>query len=87
MKNILYIEMCNFKDYPLGGHLSFAIHLTTAMEGEIDLAGTRTDELYPERKWTEYKYNGFVYKFYNIKNIKKISRNHLFQDELLHFLK
>lgn len=29
MKNVLYIELCNYKDYPLGGHLSFAIHLTT----------------------------------------------------------
>ena len=64
MKKIIYIELCNFKDYPLGGHLSFAIHLATAMGGDIDLAGCRTDHALKERTWHKnvlvcgYEYEG-----------------------------
>ena len=40
----LFIELCNYSDYPLGGHLSFALHLTQAMKGEIDLIGITTEK-------------------------------------------
>lgn len=72
MKNILFIELCNYKDYPLGGHLSFAIHLATAMKGEIDLVGMRTDDQYPVGKWSDCEYCGYKYHFFNIEN-KKVS--------------
>lgn len=71
MKNILCIELCNYKDTPLGGHLSFALHLTTAMQGDIDLVGYRTDELYPVGKWSDCEINGFIYHFFNIENKQK----------------
>lgn len=71
MKKILYIEECNFKDYPLGGHLSFALHLIRAMKGDIDLAGIRTDNDYPEGKWSICEYSGYKYEFYNMKNVEK----------------
>lgn len=71
MKKIIYIELCNFKDYPLGGHLSFAIHLATAMGGDIDLAGCRTDHALKERTWhTNVPVCGYEYEFYNIRNIE-----------------
>lgn len=70
MKKILYIEMCNFKDYPLGGHLSFALHLTAAMAGDMDLAGCRTDDSLKDGMWHDVEYSGYMYHFYNIKNVK-----------------
>lgn len=69
MKNILYIELCNFENYPLGGHLSFALHLTTAMQGDIDLAGIRTDRTLAEGEWHDVDFCGSTYHFYNIKNV------------------
>ena len=69
MKNILFIELCNFTDYPLGGHLSFATHLATAMQGDIDLVGIRTDTRFPERTWSKIELCGHTYNFFNVKNI------------------
>lgn len=71
MKKILYIELCNFKDYPLGGHLSFALHLTTAMQGDIDLVGERTDFEMKEGEWTKCEIDGNTYNYYNVINRKK----------------
>lgn len=68
MKQILYIELCNFVDYPLGGHLSFAKHLTTAMHGEIDLAGICTDNINQEGLWSNRNINGYGYNFYCVKS-------------------
>lgn len=67
---ILYIELCNFRDYPLGGHLSFALHITKAMQGNMDLVGIATDPKEIIGKWT-YKYiENYQYKIFNIAYIK-----------------
>lgn len=71
MKKILFIELCNYNDYPLGGHLSFAIHLSTAMRGQIDLVGIRTDDVFPEGKWLDVEVNGYRYNYFNLKNQKR----------------
>lgn len=71
MKKILYIELCNFVDYPLGGHLSFAIHLATAMSGDMDIVGVRTDRLLPVGTWVVEEFCDFRYNFFNLANIKK----------------
>ena len=68
MKAILYIEFCNFVDHPLGGHLSFAKHLTTAMKGDIDLVGITTDGDFPVGEWQKRVIGGYEYNYYNIKN-------------------
>ena len=69
MKTVIFIELCNYKDYPLGGHLSFAKHLTMAMRGEIDIVGIETDPESPTGCWTKKIIQGFDYNFYNIKNV------------------
>ncbi len=63
---ILFIEICNYVDYPLGGQLSFAKHLTRAMGGEIDLVGCTTDMNEPLRKWTTKVIEGYKYNIFNI---------------------
>lgn len=68
MKAILYIEFCNYVDHPLGGHLSFAKHLTTAMKGDIDLVGITTDGDYPVGEWQKRIISGYEYNYYNIRN-------------------
>ena len=35
MKNIIFIELCNFVDYTLGGHLNFANNLTYAKTDDV----------------------------------------------------
>ena len=69
----LFIELCNFQDYPLGGHLSFALHLTQAMEGNIDLVGITTDPAEKVGKWTTKTIHRFNYRIYNVAYIKKHS--------------
>lgn len=86
MKKIIYIELCNFKDYPLGGHLSFALHLTTAMRGDIDVAGCRTDNLYPIGKWVDCEINGFQYHFFNMLNMKKSFKKPIIPSRITAFL-
>lgn len=71
MKKIIYIELSNYVDFPLGGHLSFAKHLTTAMKGDIDLVGISTDNSLSIGVWSRKEISGFVYNFFNIKNIDK----------------
>lgn len=71
MKQILYIEACNFRDYPLGGHLSFALHLTAAMKGDIDIAGIRTDDEMQEGQWGECEIAGYRYEYYNLGNVAR----------------
>lgn len=71
MKAILYIEFCNYVDHPLGGHLSFAKHLTTAMKGDIDLVGITTDAESPLGEWGKRMIGSYEYNYYNIRNQKK----------------
>lgn len=69
----LFIELCNYSDYPLGGHLSFALHLTQAMKGEIDLIGITTEKTDKIGEWTQKKIHGFCYNIFNVAYIKKTS--------------
>ncbi len=66
---ILFIELCNYKDYPLGGHLSFAKHLTRAMQGDMDLIGYTTDSEIPLGKWVQMTISGYNYNIFNVSYI------------------
>lgn len=69
MKEVIFIELCNYRDYPLGGHLSFAKHLTMAMQGDIDIVGIKTECPSPTGCWIKEVIQGFEYNYYNIKNV------------------
>lgn len=73
----LYIELCNFKDHPLGGHLSFAKHLTCAMQGDLHLVGITTDPSEPIHQWYTKKIEGSTYTIFNVYRTIKTSKRPL----------
>lgn len=83
--NILFIELCNFIDYPLGGHLSFAKHLARAMQGTIDLAG-KTSEPSPTGIWLNREIEGYRYNYYNVAVIKKTVEQPLVPSRITDYL-
>lgn len=68
-KKILFIELCNFVDYPLGGHLSFAKHLTRAMGGGLDLVGITTSGSEPVGEWSTKTVEGADYRTLNVAKV------------------
>ncbi len=63
---ILFVELCNFCDYPTGGHLSFALHLLAAFGDELKLVGINTEDNFVSEKgkWTKKNINGIEYDFF-----------------------
>ncbi len=75
-KKILFIEVCNFVDYPIGGYLAFAKQMITAFGSELYLVGMSTDDT-PIGKWIKKDINGITYNFFSVKkcqptNVKTI---------------
>ena len=71
---ILFIEECNYVDYPTGGHLSFAIHMLGAFGNQLKLVGINTEKNdIPVGTWTKRKINGIEYDYFNLKNATKNS--------------
>ena len=73
----IYIELCNFKDHPLGGHLSFAKHLTRAMQGDLHLVGITTDPSEPIHQWYTKEIEGSTYTIFNVYRTIKTSKKPL----------
>lgn len=69
----IFIELCNYIDYPLGGHLSFAKHLTATMQGDLYLAGISTNIHEPIGEWYTKQIQGFNYPMYNVAYIERKS--------------
>lgn len=76
-ERILFIEFCNFTDYPLGGHLSFAKHLTRAMAGGMDLVGLTTDAEEPVGEWQVKIVEGAEYRVLNVARVVPSSKRPL----------
>lgn len=68
-KRILLIELCNYEDYPLGGHLSFAKQLIKAFGNELALVGITTDDKIPVGCWTKRIIEGIEYDYFSVKKI------------------
>lgn len=73
----IFIELCNFKDHPLGGHLSFAKHLTCAMQGDLHLVGITTDPSEPIHQWYTKEIEGSTYTIFNVYRTIKTSKKPL----------
>ncbi len=72
MQKILFIEDCNYVDYPTGGHLSFALHMLGAFGNRLKLVGINTDgNNIPEGVWTKRTINNIEYDFFNLENAQK----------------
>ncbi|MBN2400390.1 MAG: glycosyltransferase family 4 protein [Candidatus Aminicenantes bacterium] len=64
-KKFILIEPCNFKDYPVGGQLTFAKQLAAVFCNEIALVGLG-DEGEPIGKWFKKRLNGLEYDYFAI---------------------
>ena len=51
MKRILIIDFCNYYDYQIGGHLTFAKSLMKAFGNQLALVGITTDRSDPIGRW------------------------------------
>lgn len=81
----IFIELCNFKDFPLGGHLSFATHLTRAMQGNLHLVGISTDTSEPVHQWFQKEIEGANYTLFNVYFTKKSSQRPIIPTRLFNF--
>lgn len=61
---ILFFEICNYRDYPLGGHLTFAKQMAKAMGGGMDLVGCTTNPDIPLRQWRTEEIEGHDYRIF-----------------------
>lgn len=68
MKKILFIEICNFVDYPLGGHLSFAKHMLKSFGNQLALVGCSTDNT-PVGRWITKEIDGVEYDFFSVRKV------------------
>lgn len=66
----MLIELCDYMNYPIGGHLSFAKQLIRAFGEEIALVGFTTDDETPVGRWTKKNINGIVYDYYAVKRVE-----------------
>lgn len=77
MCKILFIELCNYKDYPTGGHLSFALHMLGAFGNELKLVGINTEGDDEVGKWRKKEIDGKEYDFFSVANVKKNAKKPL----------
>ncbi|TSJ45799.1 glycosyltransferase [Fluviicola chungangensis] len=64
---ILFIEICNYKDYPIGGYLAFAKQMVTAFGNELALVGMSDDT--PVGMWTKKEIDGTTFDFFSVRQI------------------
>lgn len=74
MAKILFIEGCNYVDYPTGGHLSFALHMLGAFGNELKLVGISTEDDYETGKWNKRTINGVTYDYFCVANVRKCAK-------------
>ena len=85
-KKILLIDFCNFEDYPIGGHLSFAKHLMLAFKDDLALIGITTDKKDPLGKWFKKDINGVFYDFFALARYSRSKTKHLIPDRLVSYI-
>lgn len=77
MSKIIVIELCNYKDYPTGGHLSFALHMLGAFGNELKLVGISTEDDCEIGKWSKRTIDNVTYEYFNVANVKKNAKKPL----------
>ncbi len=69
---ILFIEACNYVDFPIGGQLSFAEQIVRVFGDELYLIGISTDDT-PVGRWVKKEFNGVTYNYFSLHKAKKIT--------------
>jgi glycosyltransferase involved in cell wall biosynthesis len=86
MKKILIIDFCNYTDYQIGGHLTFAKNLLFAFGNQLALVGITTDENEPVGKWTIKNINGIDYDFFALARYSISRTKYIIPDRIMCFL-
>lgn len=84
-KKILFIELCNYCDYPTGGHLSFALHMLGAFGNQLKLVGITTENECEVGKWCKKDIAGVTYDYFNVANIETSSKKPLIPSRITAF--
>ncbi len=69
---ILFIEACNYVDFPVGGQLIFAEQIVKSFNDELYLVGISTDGT-PAGKWVKKTFNGISYNYFALHEAKKVT--------------
>ena len=86
MKKILVIDFCNYTDYQIGGHLTFAKNLLFAFGNQLALIGITTDENDPVGKWTVKNINGTNYDFFALARYSVSKTKYIIPDRIMCYL-
>ena len=86
MKKILVIDFCNYTDYQIGGHLTFAKNLLFAFGNQLALIGITTDENDPVGKWTVKNINGTNYDFFALARYSISKTKYIIPDRIMCYL-
>jgi len=86
MKKILIIDFCNYTDYQIGGHLTFAKNLLTAFGNQLALIGITTDKNDTVGKWTVKNINGINYDFFALARYSISRTKYIIPDRIMCFL-
>ncbi len=73
MHDAMFINPCNFEDFPVGGQLSFAKQMIRAFGSRLALVGISTDEN-PVGRWVKRTFDGRVCDFLSIGRWRKSAR-------------
>lgn len=84
MSKIYIIELCNFEDYPTGGHLTFAKQMISAFGNQVALIGYSTGSE-PVRQWIKKEINGTYYDFFSVKKVIKTSNKPIIPSRITGF--
>jgi glycosyltransferase involved in cell wall biosynthesis len=86
MEKILIIDFCNYEDYQIGGHLSFAKNLISAFGNDLTLIGITTERNEPVGKWFKKNINGIIFDYFALARYNKLKTKHFVPDRLACYL-
>ena len=73
MPDAMFIEPCNFEDFPMGGQLSFARQMVRTFGSRLALVGISTDET-PVGRWVKRAFGSRVCDFFSVGRWRKSAR-------------
>ncbi len=85
-QKILFVDFCNYADYQIGGHLSFAKNMLTAFGTDLSLIGISTEQDEPIGKWFKKTIDGKTYDYFALARYNKHKTKYLIPDRLACFL-
>ncbi len=83
---IIYIQSCNFENYPIGGQLTFAKNMLNAFGNDLILVGITTDDT-PVGVWVKKEINGVLYDFLSVQRKKERTKKSFIPQRIVFYFK